>query len=61
MRRYVREFANDILTQNRKNSLMKPEVKRQIADKIFAIIGAHLRGMITSFEAIKSIIALMED
>lgn len=56
MKRYVIEFANDILNQDKENTLMQPKIKQERKACIDRIINVYKLGLITSMEAIKAIL-----
>ncbi len=52
MKRYVKEFANDILNSDKKNPLMKQEFKDKHKKLIASILEDCEAGLITNAEAV---------
>ena len=53
MKRYVKEFANDILNSYKKNMLMKQEIKNDGKNFIAYILENCEAGLITDKEAVR--------
>lgn len=56
IKRYVMEFANDAIRQDKGNSFMKPEIKKQRRARIEKIVRLYKSFKITTTEAIQSIL-----
>lgn len=51
MKRYVKEFANDILNSDKKNKLMKQEYKDEHRRIVESVLDDYKAGLIGSSEA----------
>lgn len=51
-KRYVKEFANDILESDKNNNLMKDWLKEERKEAIEYILEAYNDGFITAIEAV---------
>lgn len=56
IKRYVMEFANDKIRQDRANPLMKPEIKKARRLNIERIVHAYKAYRITTDEALQAIL-----
>ena len=56
IKRYVMEFANDTIRQDKENSFMKPEIRKQRRARIEEIIRLYKSFRITTIEAIQCIL-----
>lgn len=56
MKRYVREFANDIINGYKNNELMRDDIRNELNGKIECVIGAADDGLITDLEAVEMIV-----
>lgn len=52
MKRYVTEFANDIINTNKNNPLMRNDIKEKIENYIENVLQDYKAGLVTSREAI---------
>lgn len=57
MKRYVREFANDLKRQF--TPLANPRIKQDYFEEIDRIVAYYERGKVTAPEAVKMLIVLM--
>ena len=55
MKRYVTEFANDLLRKDREAKLMKQHIREERKDKIQQIVKLCKRGSISEFEAMRAL------
>ena len=56
IKRYVMEFANDTIRQDKENTLMRPEIKKQRRARIEKIVRLYKSFRITTAEAIQCIL-----
>lgn len=56
IKRYVMEFANDTIRQDKENALMKPEIKKQRRARIEEIVRLYKSFRITTTEAVQCIL-----
>ena len=56
IKRYVMEFANDTIRQDKENSFMKPEIRNQRRVRIEKIVRLYKSFMITTTEAVRAIL-----
>ena len=56
IKRYVMEFANDAIRQDKENALMKPEIKKQRRARIEEAVRLYKSFRITTTEAIQCIL-----
>lgn len=56
IKRYVMEFANDTIRQDKGNAFMKPEIKKQRRARIDEIVRLYKSFRITTTEAIQCIL-----
>lgn len=52
MKRYVTEFADDLLKQVNSNDLMDSEIKQQFRETVADILDNYKQGFITAREAV---------
>ena len=55
MKRYVTEFANDLLRKDREAKLMKQHIREERKDKIQQIVKLCKRGSISECEAMRAL------
>lgn len=56
IKRYVMEFANDTIRQDKENAFMKPEIRKQRSVRIEEIVRLYKSFMITTTEAVQCIL-----
>lgn len=59
MKRYVKEFAQDMMKEINGAELMKDEIKFEYTTKINRIVECNRLGLITDFEAINEICKIL--
>ena len=55
MKRYVKEFANEILNNDKKNKLMQPQTKKNRKAAIEEILEDCKDGLVTNHEALSKL------
>ena len=55
MKRYVKEFANEILNNDKKNKLIQPQIKKNRKAAIEEILEDCKNGLITNYEALSQL------
>ena len=61
MKRYVKEFANEILNNDKKNKLMQPQIKKNRKAAIEEILEDCKNGLITNHEALSQLFHFIQE
>ena len=61
MKRYVKEFANEILNNDKKNKLMQPQIKKNRKAAIEEILEDCKDGLITNHEALSQLFHFIKE